>query len=205
MFILTGLVIGLFIFWAFAFRPNNTLSYGLAVFWLAALVAAGYWVAFPGMVKSANESFAVNLKPIPTLTRQPTTTPTPQPSASSLPASAVPATPAGTSTPVPPTLTLSPTSTPTIFATPLQENFVWAFIAADEGGGARLRDKPSFNGEVIRILDNKMMVRMMPVMKLNEKVWWAQVQTIDGTIGWMVHQVLITATPLPSATNTPKP
>jgi hypothetical protein len=204
-FILAGLVIGLLIFWAFAFRPNSFLAYAQAVVWIAALAAAGYWVAYPGVLKSANESFAVNLKPIATATAPVSHTPLPSQTVMDTPEPGVTFTVTATLTPVPPSLTPTLTYTPTVYATALQENFVWAFVAADEGGGARLRDKPSFNGQVIRILDNKLIVRSNPVMEYHDKVWWVEVQTIDGTIGWMVHTVLITATPLPSATHTPKP
>lgn len=200
-FILVGIVIGLLIFWAFAFKPNSLLSYAQAVFWIGALAAVGYWVALPGVVKSANESFAVNLKPVSTATLSASHTPAPTPTPTETPTPG----PSPTPTPVTPTITPTLTFSPTVYATALQENFVWGFVAAEEGGGARLRDKPSFDGQVIRILDNKLMVRANPEMEYHDKVWWTQVQTIDGTIGWMVHTVLITATPIPSATHTPRP
>jgi hypothetical protein len=203
--ILAGIVVGMFLFWAFAFRPAAGSAYVLAACWTVVLAVVVWRVAYPAMLQPIPTSLANAGKPTPTLSLTATPTPTQAPTvtATPAPATASPTLPAGTSTPEPAgkvTATIASHS-----ATPADDDFVWALVASDSQNGGRLRDKPSFSGKVIRILDNKLLVRLLPDTELHDKVYWAHVQTIDGTIGWMVHTVLATATPLPTVTSTPKP
>ncbi len=72
----------------------------------------------------------------------------------------------------------------------------------DGQSGARLREKPGFGSKLIMIIQNGVMVKLLPGVEFKDNVYWAHVETIDGTIGWMVHTVLSTSTPSASTTPT---
>ncbi len=197
--LITGIVVGMFIFWGFSFRPSRLIAYGLAAIWMALFGIIGWFTAYPAVEQSilntTNPLVKGEISPTPEIA--PTATRSLQPSS----------TPTQTGTP-----TLTATMGPTATATATQDiwptidvTFDWAFIAADGDKGARIREGPSFNAKVIRILDNNLMVKQLPGLELKEKVYWCKVQLIDGTIGWMVRSVLISATPLPTETYTSTP
>ena len=198
--LLAGIVIGMLFFWGFAFRPEQTPAYTMAVIFTIALAWVSWKVTYPAvtLLKDLNIPMSVSSPGIstktgtasllPTATRRPSRSVTPSPF------------PKDSVTPT----RIHPSQTPSASMTP-EGPYILAFVAADGQDGARLRERPSFGGKVIKILDNQLMVKILPGVEFNEKVYWAHVQTIDGTIGWMVHSVLITATPIPTNIDSPTP
>lgn len=134
----------------------------------------------------------------------------PDPSSTPVVASAVTRTPTAsniTPSPVPLTLeiTLPPTDTPTITLT-IQPTPVYGKVAANEGGGANLRDAPG--GTYIMTLLNGTIVETYSEFQVLNNVTWVKVyaqvngQTIEG---WLLESVISYATPAPNfqATSTP--
>lgn len=200
--VLAGIVVGMIIFWGFAFRPAQGSAYILAFTWIIVLALVGWKAAYPAVMHSfelANSdspgmAAPASATPLKTLTATQTLLPS---QTSTVTSTSTPERKASeTSTPS----TLTPGNTPTS-----EIPFDWGFVAADGQSGARLRDKPSFSGKVIRILDNNLMIKILPGFEFKDKVYWSQVQLVDGTIGWMVRSVLITATPIPTEAFTPTP
>ncbi len=120
-------------------------------------------------------------------------------------------TPTQTLTPVPPTLTPtltqtltpSPTTTATVTPSPTP---VLAFVSAgEEFGGAILRDAPGFNSTILTSMSNGTLVQVLsdnPVEQDN--AFWVEVIDLQRNIqGWMVQALLIVATPAPNWTQTP--
>ncbi len=187
-YLLAGLVIGAVIFWGFAFKPGHPIPYLMVLLGFVGVVGAG-WIFFkPDQFQFLPTDFSwlasvgkteTRSVPVETPTAQTTFTETLWP----------------TSTP---SLTASQTPSVTAFATrtptgnlPHRTEFVWAMMAADGQSGARIREHPSFDGKVIRIVDNALLVKLLPGEEYRDKVWWSKVKLIDGTIGWMVRSVLI--------------
>lgn len=99
-----------------------------------------------------------------------------------------------TSTPIP-SQTLTPSNTPTI-----QPTGDWVKVDVDGQTGARIREKPGFGSKLILIIENGSMVKLLPGVEFKDNVYWAHVETNDGTIGWMVHTTLSTFTPTTTTT-----
>jgi SH3-like domain-containing protein len=123
-------------------------------------------------------------------TETPTSTFTPIPSATI------------TLSPLPPTLT--PSSTPTLTATPTltptldpEPTPAWASVKPNEFGGAFVRAEPDYAATVVKSLLNDFVVEILPESEQQGSTIWVKVRTQDGTIGWMVRSLLITATPVP--------
>lgn len=134
----------------------------------------------------------------------------PDPSSTPVVASAATRTPTAsniTPSPVPLTLeiTLPPTDTPTITLT-IQPTPVYGKVAANEGGGANLRDAPG--GTYIMTLLNGTIVETYSEFQVLNNITWVKVyaqvngQTIEG---WLLESVISYATPAPNfqATSTP--
>lgn len=134
----------------------------------------------------------------------------PDPSSTPVVASALTRTPTAsniTPSPVPLTLeiTLPPTETPTITLT-IQPTPVYGKVAANEGGGANLRDAPG--GTYIMTLLNGTIVETYSEFQVLNNITWVKVyaqvngQTIEG---WLLESVISYATPAPNfqATSTP--
>lgn len=114
---------------------------------------------------------------------------------------------AGTPSPIPLTLdvTLPPTDTPTVTLT-IQPTPTYGRIAANEGGGANLRDAPG--GTYIMTLLNGTIVETYSEFADVNGVTWVKVYvTINGRQieGWLLESVIAYATPAPNfeATATP--
>ena len=86
--------------------------------------------------------------------------------------------------------------------TPTGTFLEWVKVDVTGQPEARLRDKPGFAGKEIMLIVNGTMVKLLPGVEFKDNVYWAQVETIDGTIGWMVHTVLSTSTPTVTITPT---
>jgi hypothetical protein len=222
--VLIGLVLGMLVFWGFSFRGAATSTLVLSAVWILAAILLGWKVISPAVSHSQSQikltaspsPFAVS--PSAQKVNSSTATITVMPSQTQI--IILPTTPINTST-----LTLfvpDETETPIQSSTPsfaqpipsitrtatakptLNIQIGWATIFVGGQQGARLRDKPGFVGKVIMIIDNNTVVKVMSGVQFKDQVYWTQVQTNDGTIGWMVHSVLITATPQPTGTSTPQ-
>jgi hypothetical protein len=106
-----------------------------------------------------------------------------------------------TLTPVPPTATLTPTSTTTPTMTPTSTlsptpTPVLALVQASTGGGAFIRNQPA--GEIITIVANGSLMQVLPETVEEDGVTWVHVISPDGVEGWMVQGLLVTATPAPN-------
>lgn len=106
-----------------------------------------------------------------------------------------------TLTPVPPTATLTPTSTTTPTMTPTSTlsptpTPVLALVQASTGGGAFIRNQPA--GEIITIVANGSLMQVLPETVEEDGVTWVHVLSPDGIEGWMVQGLLVTATPAPN-------
>jgi hypothetical protein len=106
-------------------------------------------------------------------------------------------TPTPTSSPTPQritsTPTIIPTYTPTITDTPMPTP-VWAKIHAGEKG-AVIRETASGNSNIIKFMDNNSLVQLLPDTIARDGVLWIKVRLVDGHEGWMLRNLLITATP----------
>lgn len=130
--------------------------------------AFGAQIALPTPIPSAT----------PTLTATFTVTPSPIPPTATL-------TPTLTATPtLAPTDTLTPTPTP-----------VLALIRTSDGQGALVRSEPG--GLVIGSYLDGVMIQVLPERFENDAGVWVKVLGPDGTQGWMLQRLLVTATPAP--------
>lgn len=115
----------------------------------------------------------------------------------------------GAVTPVPLTLDITLPVTETRTSTPPPEPTpIYATIHAREGGGAFIRKEPG--GSVLATLDNGSIVQVLPdTQELNGTLWiHAAVTRNDIRIeGWIIQNVLETATPIPNwePSETPTP
>ena len=199
IYLLVGALVGAIIFLFFGFRPGKIQGYGslLVILFLTGLLIYQQRTFagdnfFPAM--------ATKSTPIDSRLLIPTNSSTPGQAGISITNTTAP-----TSTPLPSatsTRTIVPTktSTPTTVVTP-GPTPVWLLVDATGQTGARLRERPGFASKLITIIDNGLSVKLLPGIEFKDKVYWAQVETIDGTIGWMVYSTL--STPTPSALTTP--
>lgn len=95
-----------------------------------------------------------------------------------------------------PTNTLAPSRTPTITITP-KPTPVWAKVYSPTYSGVLVRKSPGFDGEYLDSLDNETLIQVLPEVELVDGVYWAHVLLEDGREGWMVRNLLLTATPAP--------
>lgn len=171
--------------------------------WLAAAVLAVIAaVTLALLLFRAPAAPALAIDPEPSLTAAApavgaTQTP-PVPSATA----ALTATPAASDTPQPPTITRTPTNTiiptrtHTITTTPIPTP-VWAIVSSDEGGGVIVHETPGFNTPYVASLINGVLVVVLSDAVYTDGVTWVNVRTPDGREGWVVRDLLTTATPAP--------
>ncbi len=199
IYLMISALIGAIIFLMFGFRSRTIPGYGLLLVVLA----------LAGLMIFEQKSFTAN-KFLPGLDIKST----PLDSSVLFPAnSSTPGLIGGfiTNTPSPslspqPSATLTHTINPTKTRTPTEivtpgPTPVWLLVDATGQTGARLRERPGFASKLIKIIDNGLTVKLLTGIEFKDKVYWAQVETIDGTIGWMVYSTL--STPTPSALATP--
>lgn len=199
-FFLAAAILGSAIFFTFGFRPRSIPGYTMLF----------SMILLTGLITYTNQPFSNGLF-FQAWSSKSTTSTLITATSSSVTASPIPSiknesTPESTITPtssLTPTQTATPTitSTPTVTLTP-GPTPVWIHVNVDGQSGARLRENPGFGSKVIRIIDNGILVKLLTGVELKDKVYWAHVETIDGTIGWMVYTVLATSSPSASYTPT---
>ncbi len=72
-----------------------------------------------------------------------------------------------------------------------------AYINSPEKLGAYVRAEPSLDSEIITSMMNGELVYILPDVVENKGITWAHVILPDGTEGWVVRDLLATATPKP--------
>ncbi len=181
--------------------------------WVVALMSGGLGLLFLGAfwwggstVLDRSALIATPIRPPVVLSPEPmTATPTPNP------VEIIPGPPTPTWTPSPsptpsPTFTPSPTWTvtpsptvPTPTPPPPTPTPLLAFIQAPEPyNGAVVRAEPDFNARVITTLLNGTRVLVLEPERVIEGVRWTRIRTLDGRYeGWVMQQLLVTATPPP--------
>lgn len=95
-----------------------------------------------------------------------------------------------------PSNTVPPTRTPTITITP-KPTPVWAmvFTNSEEYSGVIVRKEPA--GEYLTSLLNEQVVQVLPDTQTVGSTVWAHIILEDGREGWIVRNLLLTATPVP--------
>lgn len=96
-----------------------------------------------------------------------------------------------------PTNTLVPTATMTTTLTPLA-TLVQAWIHVEDSTGAHVRTQPDFNSPFLTSLLNGYLVYVYPGSVDNGGSTWVHIKLTDGREGWIVRNLLLTATPAPT-------
>ncbi len=93
-----------------------------------------------------------------------------------------------------------PSETPSLLPSPTVPP-AYAVIAAEVGGGALLRSEPGGNGVKQDILENGVVVQVLPEIQKVGNSNWVKVRTLNGVEGWVLQTVLkATAPPPPTYT-----
>lgn len=95
-----------------------------------------------------------------------------------------------------PTLQIPPSLTPTITVTP-QATPIYARIFSDSGQGANVRVNPGSNSPILVSLVNGTLVEILPEIQVLDGVTWLHIRTSDGIVGWIIQNLVETATPAP--------
>lgn len=170
---------------ALRFRPASAGGALLTV--LVALIALSGVIILTGL-----GSYVIPGLPGP----PPTATSTPSPTASPPAPEPPTATPAPTETATPTLPRLEPTLTPSPTRTP-QATPVYARVNSPTGGGALIRSEPG-SGSVVQSLLNDTLVEVLPEMREVNNIVWVRIRTATGVEGWILREVLATATPAPN-------
>lgn len=184
-----GVLIGAFVLLILGFRPLTLFGYTLGgvVTLLAVILAIG--------ISGAGAAFSAQIAlPTPVPTATPTITLTPTPSLTPVPPTATP------------TLTITPTqtSTGTLTPTPSPTPILALITAGGNAGGAFLRAEPDFNAETVAVLNNGSLVEVLSDQLVEQDgYFWVNVLTSDGEAGWILQNLLVTATPSPDWEATP--
>ena len=165
-------------------RPSNFFGYTVS----STLVLVG--VAAVIIISGISTAVSTNIAlPSPTTTYTATITITPTASTTPLP-------PTTTSTS---TNTLVPTRTPTKTLTPAPTP-VYARINAKGDDGAIIREEPSYDAGYVKVINNGMLVEVLPEIVEADGTTWVHVRTsreLGNLEGWIVRSLLQTATPVP--------
>ena len=95
-------------------------------------------------------------------------------------------------------MTLIPTATSTVTFTP-EPTLVQAIVQApEEYGGAVIRAKPSFDAAVVVAIGNGTIVYVFPDTYVANDITWVHVRLADKREGWLVRDLIVTATPKPT-------
>ncbi len=178
-------LLGALVLAVFGFRPISTLGYTVGgVFALMSILLV---IGLSSAGIAVGGQFA-----IPTLSPTPTFTPT--------------LTSTRTLTPIPPTITLTPTLAPTATKTPTftitpTPTPVIAVVQTVDGKGAVVRNLPG--GEVLGSYFDGTLMQVLPGQDDVDGVVWVNVVAPNGVVGWMVLDLLATATPAPNWTAAP--
>lgn len=202
-FALAGML-GLITLFLLQLRPSRggLIFSGITLLFFAGILFPLMGSRFPsGNEAATSPTSTVEVAALPSSTSSlsPTSTDSPNPTSTS----------ARTPTAVPLTIaiTLPPTETPTITLT-IQPTPVYGRVAANEGGGANLRDAPA--GTYIMTLLNGTIVETYSEFEIVNGVTWVRIfATINGQQieGWLLESVVAYATPAPNfdASATPTP
>lgn len=184
-------IIGALTLAVMGFKPANL--FGFSVSGALALVAFVVLIGISGA--SAVVTAQVGLPtaiPTPTQTATQELSPTPSPTST-----VTPIIPTETPTPTPTeSSTPEPSLTPTITHTPLP-NFAYINATSGDPPGARLRKEPG--GDMIRSYLNDTLVEILPEVAEANGYVWVKVRIVkDGTVGWILRDLLLLATPSPN-------
>lgn len=184
-----GVLIGAFVLLILGFRPLTLFGYTLGgvVTLLGIILAIG--------ISGAGAAFGGQIAlPTPTPTKTPTITLTVTPSLTPVP-------PTATST-----LTITPTqtATETLTPTPSPTPILAIITAGGNAGGAFLRAEPDFAAETLAVLNNGSIVEVLSDQLVEQDgYFWVNVLTSEGEAGWILQNLLVTATPSPDWEGTP--
>jgi len=98
-------------------------------------------------------------------------------------------------TPIP-TNTIPPTRTPTVTITP-KPTPVWAKIYSPTYNGVNVRMEPGYNAAILASVPNDQPVQVLPEVQVVDGAYWVHILLEDGREGWMLRNLLLTATPAP--------
>ncbi len=190
--------LGIITFWIIGIRPLNLFGYALGTLVIIISLIIGFKVSGMSDVLGRSGS-ATQTQPagVPTSKSINTLiiTITPKvviPSMTLMPDPTTTFTPTATRTP---THTLVPSATPTETLTPAPTP-VWAQVMAKNG--AYVRAEPNSNAKIVDGLLNGTDVQVLPDSVLSGGITWAHIIMNDGIEGWIVQNVLVTATPVPT-------
>ena len=79
----------------------------------------------------------------------------------------------------------------------MEPTLAQAYIKAPDSTGAIIRESPNFGAKVIASLLNGYLVVILPDSFDDGTTSWAHVRLNDGREGWIVRDLLSTATPAP--------
>lgn len=165
-------------------RPSNFFGYTVG----GTLMLAG--LASVIIISGISTAYKANIAlPEPTLPLPATFTLTPSITSTSLPATITPTA----------TNTLVPTRTPTTTITPAPTP-IYARINAKGDSGAFIRKEPGYNSEYAIVMNNGMLVEVLPEIVEKDGATWVHVKTtgeLGELDGWIVRSLLQTATPAP--------
>ena len=175
-----GALLGALTLAILGFRPMTILGYSLGA--AVALIGVILLIGISGAGIAVGGQVA-----LPTPIPSPTLTVTP--------------TPTNTLTPVPPTETLTPTVTPSptltsTFTPSPTPTPILALVRSNDNVGAILRETPG--GRVIGSYLDNTLIQVLPEIVESPEGVWVHVLGPDGKEGWMLQDLLVTATPAPN-------
>lgn len=95
------------------------------------------------------------------------------------------------------TFSLTPSITHTTTPIPPSSTPVYAIVNTDEGFAARIRTEPSQKADVGQTVPDGTLLEVFEIIQ-NEGITWAHVRLpTDGTKGWIMRNLISTATPAP--------
>ena len=184
IFLIWTAIAGAIILRILGFHLMKPFGYGLALM----LLLIGLLV-----VLGINNYYSAMVQQVEVASVLPTATPTPTNTATILPSE----------TPIPPTLTETPThtlvpsSTATLTLAP-SATPIWALIVSESGQGAVMRSEPSSSAKIVAYLLDGTLLKVFPETSKEGTITWVHVATSQGLEGWIVQILLKTATPAPA-------
>lgn len=200
---LIALVLGVVVLLLYKIRPAGIKNALVLIVFFAIIVGGAivYYQLFqnpemPGITSNANEMVTATNETISTMDTDTSNTIDPSPTVKLI-----------TSTPtvqntqefsgIPTeTIFIDPTNTATITLTPLPE-IIWAEVRSPEGDGANIRSGPGFSSNIIKTVLNGTAVQVLDEVEVIDGVTWIHIRFIDGVDGWIVRNLIVSATPEP--------
>ena len=189
---------GTLVFYFLGLRPLKTSGYLLGAVYAALGIASILFIYQPeyALPASINPAAGANaLTPVGITagkeTQQPEAVLSPSPLAATVTSTI-------TQTLMPsPTRSPVPSQTPTLTITPVPTPF-FARVSAESGNGALIREDPNFDAPVIQSLLNGTLVEILVDIPSPSETNWVHVRIPNGKEGWMVRDLLRTATVEPT-------